>query len=54
MPVVITFEKVNFILSVGCNNKNKLKVTLKYTLTKVTFNNLTLVQLLQPAVNFWV
>ena len=28
---------VNFILSYGYNNKNKLKVTLKFTLTKVTF-----------------
>ena len=31
-------EKVNFISSADCNNENKLKVTLKFTLTKVTFN----------------
>ena len=31
-------EKVNFILSLGCNNDNQLKVTLKFTLDKVSFN----------------
>ena len=31
-------EKVNLILSVGCNNQNKLKVTLQFPLAKVTFN----------------
>ena len=32
------FGKVNFILSVGCNKENKLKLTLKFTLAKGTFN----------------
>ena len=32
------FKNVNFILTLGCNNKNKLKITLKFTLAKVTFN----------------
>ena len=31
-------EEVNFILSLDCNNEKKLKVTLKFTLAKVTFN----------------
>ena len=30
--------KVNFILPVDCKNEKKLKVTLKFTLAKVTFN----------------
>ena len=29
---------LNKNLSLGCKNKNKLKVTLKFTLAKVTFN----------------
>ena len=32
------FEKVNFILSLNCNNERKLKVLLKFTLARVTFN----------------
>ena len=31
------FNKINFILCVSCNNEKKLKVTLKFTLAKVTF-----------------
>ena len=31
------FRKVNFILSVGCNNEKKLKLTLMLTLDKVIF-----------------
>ena len=34
----IFLEKVNFILSVSCNNENKLKMTLKFTLAKFIFN----------------
>ena len=30
------FEKVDFILSVNCNNEHKLKVNLQFTLAKVT------------------
>ena len=37
-PALLIFEKVNFILSVACNNENKLKETLKFTSAKVTFN----------------
>ena len=31
-------KKVDFILSLGCNNEKKLKVTLKFTLTKLASN----------------
>ena len=31
----ILFEKVDFILSLGCNNEKKLKVTLKWSLKRV-------------------
>ena len=30
--IFFVFEKVNFILLLRCNNKNKLKVILKFTL----------------------
>ena len=36
-PSLPYFKNANFILYVGCNNKKKLKVTLKFTLLKVTF-----------------
>ena len=37
---VIFLKKVNFILSVSCNNENKLKITLQFplALTKGRFN----------------
>ena len=34
----IFFDKVNVILSLGCNNGKKLKVALKFISAKVTFN----------------
>ena len=34
----IFLQTVNFILSVSCNNENKLKVTLQFPLAKGTFS----------------
>ena len=34
----IFLKKVNLILSVSCNNENKLKVTFQFPLAKGTFN----------------
>ena len=39
--VLFILEKVNFILSVSCNNENKLKVILQFPLAKKVNPSLT-------------
>ena len=36
----IFLNKVDFILSVSCNNEGKLKLTLQFSLAKATFNEI--------------